>query len=335
MDFLQEEALEISSQLATLIKQADQIANQFTLRALYNWPQLSSLLQFLAHAVRISGSDNVADDIEDILRASLVYHQTLRRDEESAQRLVRLCRSYFEHIRGEHGLLTLADKTGFATPSVLELLGRTRNDLEFTTPANWQPDRLFSDNLQPLRQRVEVIAELPEIQLGQGTQPPFNAERIAAILRDWVQGGTLDNLAQQHLVPDEPDPDKRVTKFSNYLFSPLLGLASWGIGALEGICLAGMEDQSQWEEVGYIPSMIFFGVQRKEAIWLRMVGVPRLVADGLAQIWQQNSGQEPGTYEEIRNWISRLTDEDWQQAIPSNTSLTPEDMRLIWQEFTG
>ena len=333
VDFLQEESLEISSQLATLIKQADQIANQFDIQALYNWPQLSSLLQFLAHAMRVSGSDNVADDIEDILRASLVYHQALRQDDEDARRLVRLCRSYLEQIRGKSGLLTLADKTGFATPSVLELLRRTRNDLEFTTPANWQPDRLFSDDLQPLRQRVEAIAELPEIQLGQGTQPPFNAERIAAILRDWVQGETLESLAQQHLVPAEPDPDKRVAKFSSYLFSQLLGRASWGIGALEGICLAGMKNQAQWEEVGYIPSMIFFGVQRKEAIWLRMVGVPRLVADGLAQIWQQKNAQEPGTYEDIRNWVSQLTNEDWQQAIPGGTSLTPEDMRLIWQEF--
>lgn len=92
--------------------------------------------------------------------------------------------------------------------------------------------------------------------------------------------------------------------------------------------------ESEWEKIGYVPSMIFFGVKQKEAIWLRMVGVPRIVADGLAQLWQQKQTKEPSTYDDIRAWVTQLTNDEWQQTIPSDTALTPEDMRLIWRSFT-
>jgi hypothetical protein len=81
--------------------------------------------------------------------------------------------------------------------------------------------------------------------------------------------------------------------------------------------------------------MIFFGVQRKEGVWLRTVGVPRLVADPLGSMWQQSAGGEPGSYEQLRSWVSQLDDREWQRAIPAGSRLRPEDMRLIWHEFTG
>lgn len=88
-------------------------------------------------------------------------------------------------------------------------------------------------------------------------------------------------------------------------------------------------------DIGYVPSMIFFGVHRKEAVWLRMVGVPRVVADGLGVLWRNRTGKEPDTYDDIRSWVTDLTDTEWQGAIPANSTLTPSDMRLLWKEFVG
>jgi hypothetical protein len=334
IQFLQGEAQNTSSQLATLIDRADDIAGQFNLKALRDWPQLSALLQFLAHAMRVSGVSNLAEEVDDVLRASLIYHQARHEGENAVQRLVRLCRSYLEQIRGQPGLLTLSDQTGFATPSVRNLLVQTGDNTEFINPSNWQPERLFSENLQPLRQRVEMIAMLPEIQLGQGNRPPFNAERVAGILRDWVRGETLGELSRKYTVPPQADAEKRVADFSSYLFSQLLARASWGIGALENIALAG-DDEAEWEKIGYVPSMIFFGVERKEAVWLRMAGVPRLVADNLGKLWEQKKTADPNTYDDIRRWVTQLSDTDWRQAIPTGTSLTPDDMRHIWREIAG
>src|SRR5690606_6374983 len=181
------------------------------------------------------------------------------------------------------GILTLADQTGLATPSVLKLVAQARRDQELSDPSMWQTERLFGDDIEPMKRSVEAIADLPEMELGQTTHPPFDAELVARILQDWVMGETLDTLAQKHWVQTETDPDKRLMNFSSYLFGRIIGSASWGMGALEKVSLGDIGDE-QWEKIGYLPSMIYFGVRRKEAIWLRMVGVPRIAADGLGEL---------------------------------------------------
>jgi hypothetical protein len=334
ISFLKGEALEITSQLSALLARVEEIGDNFSLNTVYKWPQLSSLLQFLAHAAKVSGGDNVAAEVEDLLRSSLVYHQAQRQGRDTVGRLVRLCKAYVQQVRSEKSLLALADQTGFATPSVLQLLARKSGNKELATASNWTPQRLFGLDLQPLTARVAAIASLPEIRLGQGKGQPFNPERVAAILRDWVSGETLDTLSRRHLLnPEETDPDRRVMNFTKYLFSTLIGRASWGFGALETVCLAGIESK-EWEAVGHIPSMIFFGVRRKEAVWLRMVGVPRIVANGLADVWTQSRSGEPESYDDLRGWVNSLTDDQWNRAIPAGAPLRPSDARQLWSEFT-
>ncbi len=345
-EFLKGESTEIASQLATLLTQIDAIGERFTVQVMSRFPQLSALLQFLAHAMRVSDNDNLADEVEDLLRDSLIYHQVRDRDDEGLRRLMQISRAYLESIKGNKGFLALADQTGFATPSVLKVLGATRGDTELNTPENWAPKRLFGDDIDPLLHRIQAIAELPEINLGAGETPPFDARRVAGIIRDWVNGRSLKELADEHFPTAAPggddedeeaggaDEETRVSNFSRYLFGKLLGRASWGIGALEGICLAGRE-AGQEDDIAYVPSMVFFGVKKKEAIWLRMVGVPRIAAEGLGSLWQQQLGEPPNSYDGIRNWVSGLSDDEWRGSIPPHSGLTSDDMRLLWRTFAG
>lgn len=343
--FLKGESSEIVSQLATLLTRVDEIGERFSVQLLARIPQLSALLQFLAHAMRVSDNDDLADEVEDLLRDSLVYHQVRRRDDEGLRKLMAICRVYLHSIKGDRGFLTLADQTGFATPSVLKVLNTTRGDRELNTPDNWAPQRLFGEDLNPLLKRVQAIAELPEINLGIGETRPFDARRVAGILRDWVNGRSLKEMSDDYMPQAEAprrgaddevgrDDESRVSDFSKYLFGTLLGRASWGIGALEGICLAGKEPGRE-QDIAYVPSMVFFGVQKKEAIWLRMVGVPRIAAEGLGALWQQQRNEPPDSYDGIRDWVNRLSEDDWQRAIPQNSTLTPQDMKVLWQTFTG
>ncbi len=337
--FLRGEAEKIASQLTALITRAEEIGERFDLQTMYRWPEMSTFLQFLAHAVRVSGQTNLGDDIEDILRASLVYHQIQKREDGATlvHRLLRLCTAYLEHLNelnGREGVLRLADHTGFATPSVLRLLTERRYNPELASVTSWEPQYLFGENLEPLTDRIEAIAHLPEMRLGSGTGQPFNARRVASILRDWVSGETLDTLAERYPVSNDADPDKRLGRFSKYLFSDLLGRASWGLGALEGICLAGAEDDD-WRRVGYVPSMVFFGVKRRQGVWLRMAGVPRLVADSLGALWEESRTSDPRSYDDIRDWVGNLSEVEWQTSLPPSSRLTPDDMRRVWQEFVG
>jgi hypothetical protein len=337
-EFLEGEAQEISSQLAGLIDRADEIAlSGFTTAFITNVPALRDLMQFLAHAMRVSGTARLADEVEDLLRASLVYRQAQKQGGGAAERLVRICQAYLAHVEGRPDVVALADTTGFTTPSVLLLRAKTAGEREFTRVENWDPERLFGRNVAPLAERVRAIADLPEMRLGVTVSQPFNPERIAAILRDWVAGETLGSLAAKYPIGDERDRDKQVTGFSKYLFRDLLGRASWGMGALEGVCLAGADEGAAEarEEAAYVPSMIHFGVDNKEAVWLRMAGVPRVVAGGLAGVWRDTRGREPESYDEVRAWVGGLDDAQWREATPGGAPLTPRDLRILWREFAG
>ncbi|GCE25556.1 hypothetical protein KDA_10400 [Dictyobacter alpinus] len=330
-EFLKSDAQEIASQLVELIERAETVSTEFNLQSLREHPQLSPLLQFLAHAMRVAGNANLAVEVEDILQDSLIYHQIQKQDHDAAQRLVHICQSYMEQTVQHRNILKLADRTGFATPSVLSLLHQRGQSLELSQIENWLPERLFGENLEPLIERLRVVAALPEIDFEQVDQR-FEVRRTAEILRDWVNGETVEEMAKRYggYVRDK---DKQVADFSNYLFS-ILNRASWGISALQTVSLA-QDEPINWNEVGYVPSMIFFGVRQKDAIWLRMVGVPRIVANRMAFLWQQRMILEPVSYDMVREWVAGLSDQDWQEVIPTDTPLTPGDMRIIWQIFSG
>jgi hypothetical protein len=116
------------------------------------------------------------------------------------------------------------------------------------------------------------------------------------------------------------------------LFSRLLTQASWGLGALEGVCLAGNEELEK-RDAAYVPSMVYFGVPDKAAVWLRMAGVPRVVASGLASQWPTQE-TVPGSFKEIRDWVGGIGDSEWTQSIPKGTNLNASQMRLLWREFS-
>ena len=218
--FLRGEATEVSSQLAALLERVDEIGSTFNMDIVRRLPELSSLLQFLAHAMRVSGSANLADEVEDLLRASLIYHQASKADAGSASALVTLCRAYINSMKGRDNILKLADSTGFSTPSVLKLLVDKSNRSGFSRLEEWKPERLFGSDVMPLADRVAAVAELPEMKLGQSDVGQFNPQLVAEILRDWVRGDSLDLLASKHWRTRESDPDKRPARFSRHISSP-------------------------------------------------------------------------------------------------------------------
>lgn len=338
--FLKGEAKHISSQLAALIVAADEIGDTFNLANIRQYPQLSSLLQFLAHAVRVADGGDIADELELILRSSLVYHQT-KKQSQKLSAFVRLCRAYVQQVSAsQKGVLSLADTTGFATPSVFYLLAQTKNDNELKDPLEWLPSTLFGADTFALRKRLSLIAGVPEMKLGDGSGAPLDIERTASILRDWVNGESLVAMSKKYSrrssgsEDEDEDDDKKVAQFSQYLFSTLVTNASWGIGALEGLCLRGRDDESS-DQAAHVPSMIYFGVQSTEAVWLRMAGVPRIAAEGAAKLWREREPSRPATYGDLRNWVSGISVADWKRVLPSKSAITPGNMALIWKELSG
>lgn len=337
IQFLAGEAQIIASQLTQLLTATEEIGNNFNLAALRNWPQLSSLLQFLAHAVRVANHNEMADEMENLLRSSLVFHQASKNStNDTLDQFINLCRAYVRKIEAEQkGILALADTTGFATPSVLYLVAQTKDNPDLKDINNWQPQNLFADDISGLSKRIELVSQIPEMRLSDNQGGELDTDKIARILRDWVKGDSLLELSEKYSISEANNEtqDKSVADFSAYLFSTLLTNASWGIGALEGLCLPNNE--AEVTTAAHVPSMIYFGVQTTEAVWLRMAGLPRIVAEETAKLWREQKNNTPNSYQELRDWISNIDQEQWRKILPQKSNISDKSMKIIWNTLNG
>lgn len=328
--FFAADATDIASRLAAVVQNADSIGTNL-LSALNRSSEVESLsefLQYLAHALRVSGAMNSANEIEDLLRSSLIYSETERASRKQAQQLVQLCRTYLDSLRGHAPLVALADGTGFSTPAINLLLGRIGSHPDMRNPKTWEPPSLFGPSIDPLARRLDLVAQMPEIHLGEDTsRGSFNARRAALVLRDWVNGVPIPDMVAAHATKKANDAATHAT-FVNYLVGRLSHNASWGLSALEKVAFGGKELAAD-DVARYVPTMIYYGVNTPEATWMRMAGLPRDVAKGAAEIWREEKRPAPTSFEDIRSWVNHLTDDQWTGAL-HETSIRPEDVRRLW-----
>lgn len=330
-EYLEAEAVELSSALMTAIAELGDAATEFNLQLVARHPAVAVFLQYLTHALRIAGHESATAELEDILRSSFVYAQARQHNREVAEQLVDLSRRYLANLQGRpSGYLALADGTGFSLSSVDMMFARQRNQHpEFTETAFWNPDTLFSEDLTGLTSVVEILGDIPELSLGRNESGPFNPEIVAGILRDWVHGQPVEEIASswfQHI----ESPEDRVRQASLYVYSRLVGQVPWGIGAVQRLALP--EDAG--ELVGHVPSLIFYGVRTREGAQLRMAGVPRIAAEGMADLWRSASTTAE-TFADVRAWVSERTTADWQAALPGGTPLTGQECRSVWETLSG
>ncbi len=329
--FFAAEAENIASRLAGVVEKTDEIGTDFlsALNRSDDIESLSEFLQYLAHAFRVSGAMTSANEIEDLLRSSLVFSETERVSRTQAQKLVQLCRDYLGTLDGRKSLVALADGTGFSTPAIGLLLSGLSDSPSMRNPQTWEPSELFGHSLDPLTDRLQLVSRMPELRLSPDDQSGiFNARRAAAVLRDWVNGVPLADMVAIHATKKN-SPESTHATFVSYLLGKLSHNASWGLGALEKVAFGGRELSTD-DASRYIPTMVFYGVNSPEATWMRMVGLPRDVARGAAKVWRAQKRGAPESFDEIRGWIRGLDEYSWRNAL-EGTSMRPADVHLLWE----
>ena len=331
--FLAREATEVASALIEALVRASDAADRFDLSFIRRHRTFSVFLQYLMHALRVAGFETAQAELQDLLRSSLVYHQIEQEDRRLADRLVSVATSYLESIRGrDRGYLALADGTGFSLASVDYLYARYRElHPEFSEPAFWQSEALFGADPDRLAAVVELVAQVPEISLGRSDVGPFNPRVVAGIVADWVQGRTASEIADRWFADLDLSEDARRRLASHYLHSSLIGQVPWGVGAVQRLAVG---DTQALADIGHVPSLVFYGVRTKEAATLRMAGVPRVAAEGLAEDWRD---QEPSadSFEDVRNWVRDLGEPAWRGALPEGSPLTGAECRDVWRVLAG
>ncbi len=333
-DYIRNDAQALSSVLVEAMAGVNAAAEEFNLSFVRNHRAMAVFTQYLAHALRVAGYENARAEIEDILRSSLVYHQTLADDPGLARELITLARRYLDSVRGKNaGYLRLADGTGFSLSSVDNLYARQRSEhREFEDPRFWEPSSLFSQNLDNLEGLISVLGDVPELTLGHRESGPFNPRVVAGVVTDWTAGATVDQIADRWFSTAEPDADKRRRLAGHYLYSKLVGQVPWGMGAVQRLALP---DEEALQAVGHVPSLVFYGVHTREAAALRMAGVPRIAAEGLGAQWAAEGNAPAASFDSLRTWLAGRTTSQWAAAMPADSPLDGAGCRQVWSVLAG
>ena len=332
--YLQREAQALASVLIDALAQVDSAADEFDLSFVRRHPTMAIFMQYVAHALSVGGYENARAEVEDLLRSSLVYHQTQTADPLLARELISITRRYLDAVGGKpSGYLRLADGTGFSLESVDYLYARQRAEhREFERADFWQPESLFASDLGDLTHLVDVLGRIPELRLGHREAGPFNPRLVAGVIRDWINGATVVDIADSWFKSAESDPDKRKRLAGHYLYGQLVGQVPWGMGAVQRLALTAEEDL---ENVGFVPSLVFYGVRTREAAALRMAGVPRIAAEGLGGHWRASEGEITGSFERLRTWLNNTSLDQWTDSLPKGSPLDGASCRRIWSVLAG
>jgi replicative superfamily II helicase len=333
-DFLARDSRALASALIEAFERVDVAATRFDLAFVRNHRTMAIFTQYLTHALRVGGYDNARADVEDLLRSSLAFYQTQASDPQMARGLIALARRYLDSTAEKGGgYLRLADGTGFSLASVDLLYAQQRGEhREFERRTFWEPSGLFAADRRNLTDLIAVLGDVPELSLGHREAGPFNPEVVAGVVGDWVGGRTVAEIADRWFLTAEPDPDKRRRLAGHYLYSRLVGQVPWGMGAVQRLALS---DEDDLQAVGHVPSLVFYGVRSREAAALRMAGVPRVAAEGLARQWREEQPADVAGFDGMREWLSSRPADQWQSAMPQDSPLNGPGCRRVWAELAG
>lgn len=330
-ELISKSAEELTSVLAQLFVQREEVLrklgeNNGINQLLYTYPDsFGPLFQYFVHLLNVADSEYVAD-VEDLFKDTLAY--TLLNDSDK-ETFTNLCKQIYLSIQAKYnsrnGALKFADKTGFSVPSVLDIMHEKSTNQEISNLDSWEPEALFNrNNPSNLAQKIKVIATLKETQVGtDSTQAPFNPEIAAKLLINWVKGEKIDTISAIH--PNYKtleDVTIRVSEFVSYMNS-MRFKASWGLSALEGI-VRGNEDEMK---DSYVPSFVYYGVDNKKALAMRMLGIPRTLSGSLSQIIEGDMTNY--SFSQLRNDIRAMSSRTWNSMVPESSRLSGEEWKRI------
>lgn len=291
----------------------------------YSKPEWSSFLQYLAHTYRQMGRPpNFADQIEQVLRGTLGFEKLRATDSTMAHHLLGGVRNYIDTMAQPGQPLKLVDSTGFSLQSIRTVMANRGN----IGPDSWDRERLFRAGDNTLQGMMGVLLRVPELRdnlnavLG-GRVPDGN--KLALILKDWVHGVALADIAERHFLKPDEDRVAAITRCGQNLFGKLAHTTSWGLSALLAITTAGMGDDDR-DQLANLPSQVYYGVATDEAVSLRLLGVPRHAATRLVQALGVKKGD---VLPALRQRLESLSDVAWDDALGKEGRIYRKAWRII------
>jgi helicase len=297
------------------------------------FPQIRPFIQYLAHAAATLTTTGALAALEEILEASFANVSATNRSERRALR--DLARRYLGEISAKPtGYLKIADTTGFSSFSFDELYAKIPNDKILSSG----PSAVLKGGADTLSHLVAMLAWLPELNLALGNgEGQIDANAVARVVSGWMNGNTVSEISTEF----NGDDTDRVRKAGAYIFSTVSQTISWGAHAyVRGWALRNTASASEAESSGFmLPAYIQHGVHTPEAAVASLFGVPRLIAEPMADHFRNSFGNlMPENTREFRQFIERGDDKMWE-AVVSNSRLSGKVsgtvVRRVWRKMRG
>lgn len=328
-EFIDRQAGDLNSALIELAVSSKDLLDDLG-AIVYKYPEWSTFVQYLTHTYMQMGKPaDFTNQIEQVLRGTFGFERLRIKDSEIANKLLEGIHSYAEYLQQPGQPLKLVDSTGFSLQSIKTVLVAANE--EGITESDWNSDLLFSNINKNLQNMMGVLLKVPELRenlkaVTGGSSP--NGEKLALIVKDWVNGVSVSEIARSHFMKDDIDMTKALTICGKNLFGKLTQTASWGLGALLSITGSKLSEE-QFNLLSNLPSRVYYGVNDDSAIALRLLGVPRAAATNLVKS-MGNISKKPLT--ELRETIKNLDENGWMQAMGKRKG---KIYRKVWRVMEG
>ena len=328
-EFIHKQTGELNSALIRLVADAGDFIDNLEL-IVYQKPEWSAFVQYLAHTYRQMGQPQAfADQIEQVLRGTFGFGKLRASNPNQANRLLKSIRTYADYLSQPRQPLKLVDSTGFSLQSIKTAMIAAGQ--EGIGKDAWNANTLFGRESDTLKKMMGVLLKVPELRdnLAEvtGNEGP-NGDKLALIIKDWVSGCSLPDIAQRHFSKDGRDATDALTACGQNLFGKLTQTAAWGLGALLSIT-GGDIPEDERQLLNNLASRVYYGVSDENAIALRLLGIPRLAAEPLASK-MRDIGHRPLV--EVRNALRSMDTTFWTSALGSDKG---QVYRRVWRVLEG
>lgn len=328
-EFIHKQTSELSSALIRLVADAGDFVDNLEL-IVYQKPEWSAFVQYLAHTYRQMGQPQAfADQIEQVLRGTFGFGKLRASNANQANRLLNSIRTYADYLSQPRQPLKLVDSTGFSLQSIKTAMIAAGQ--EGIGKDAWNAQTLFGRESDTLKKMMGVLLKVPELRdnLAEvtGNEGP-NGDKLALIIKDWVSGCSLPDIAQRHFAKQGRDATEALTACGQNLFGKLTQTAAWGLGALLSIT-GGDIPEDERQLLNNLASRVYYGVSDENAIALRLLGIPRLAAEPLAS-QMRDIGHRPLV--EVRNVLRSMDAASWTTALGSDKG---QVYRRVWRVLEG
>lgn len=336
-EFVGRQVSSLNSTLIAMVQQVLQEGHSLELNTLFYRPEWSAFLQYLVHTYRqIGDPERYINEIERILRGTLGFETLRRQNSAWANRLLDSVQSYGARLAGKEGL-KLVDSTGFSWETIGLTLGRLKE--ERIGEDVWEPDRLFGGDVGHLQTLMGILLEVPELRDnleaatgGRGK----DGDLLARIVRDWVNGASLPDMAATYFSTDargnEREPTAALTECCRNLFGRLAQTASWGLAALQTMTFGDEFErlsETEQQSLRNLPARVFYGVGDDASIALRLLGVPRQAAGAMSQGMAELIQGQP--LSQVRAELARGDGASWKRSMGAAGG----DYFQVWKVLEG